>query len=59
MQKKGKEYFCFPAKKIGGLNVTITSQVLVYTPAERAEKLLFLLYPCLLCGCDQYTECKG
>jgi hypothetical protein len=25
----------------GGLNVTITSQVVVYAPAERIEKLLF------------------
>jgi hypothetical protein len=30
---------------------TITSQAVTYAPAERAEKLLlFLLYPCLLCG---------
>ncbi len=35
----------------GGLNVTITSHVVVYALAERAEKLLlFLLYICLLYG---------
>ncbi len=35
----------------GGLNVTLPSQVVVYSPARRAEKpLLFLLYPSLLCG---------
>ncbi len=35
----------------GRLNVTITSQIVVYSPARRAEKpLLFLLYPSLLCG---------
>jgi hypothetical protein len=52
-----KEYFCFHAYKssldtaTGGLNVNIISQVVVYTPAERAEKLLpFLLYPYLLFG---------
>jgi hypothetical protein len=39
----------------GGLNVTITSQVVVNAPTERAEKLiLFLLYPYLLCG-GSYT----
>jgi hypothetical protein len=37
----------------GGLNVNIISQVLVYSPAERAEKLLlFLLYSYLLFGRD-------
>jgi hypothetical protein len=36
----------------GGLNVTITSKVVVYTPDEKAEQLyLFLLYPFLfLCA---------
>jgi hypothetical protein len=39
--------------QVGGLNVTITSQVVVYAPAERAEKLLlFLLYPYLLCDAN-------
>jgi hypothetical protein len=46
----------FPCPKLdtatGGLNEAITSLAVVYSPAERAEKLfLFLLYPCLLCGC--------
>ncbi len=53
-----KRLFLFPCLKIllghssnSGLNVTITFQVVVYSPAERAEKLpLFLLYPSLLCG---------
>ncbi len=32
---------------------TITSKVVVYAPAERADTLLlFLLYPFLLCGCN-------
>jgi hypothetical protein len=39
------------------LNVTITSKVVVYAPAERAEKLLrFLLYPRFLCGCRQKVQ---
>jgi hypothetical protein len=34
-----------------GLNITITSQVVLYAQAERADTiLLFLLYPFLLCG---------
>jgi hypothetical protein len=37
-----------------GLNVTITSQVVVYASDEKAEKLLlFLLYPYLICGVDK------
>ncbi len=37
----------------GGINVIITRQVVVYAPAERAEKLLLSLhYPYLLCGCQ-------
>ena len=37
----------------GGLNVTITSKVAVYAPAERAETLLLSrLYPSLLSGFD-------
>ncbi len=45
--------FLLPCLKTatGGLIVTIKSQVVVYASAERAERLLlFLLYPCLLCG---------
>jgi hypothetical protein len=45
---------------MGGLNVTIRSQVAVYAPAERAEKLhLFLLYPFLLCGIEFRLKIQG
>jgi hypothetical protein len=43
---------------IGGLNVTITCKVVVYTPAERTDTVyctlhLFLFYPFLLCGLNR------
>jgi hypothetical protein len=39
----------------GGLNVTITSKVMVYAPAERADTLHpFLLYSFLLCGAHHH-----
>ncbi len=44
----------------GGLNVTITSQVVVYATAERAKKLhLFLIYPFLLCGLEFRLKIQG
>ncbi len=46
--KTKERVFLFPCQKAGVLNVTITSQVAVYTLAERAKKFKFLLYPCLL-----------
>jgi hypothetical protein len=52
---KEKSIFVFMPKNLAwtqqrhGLNVTITSKVVVYASAERAKKLL---YPFLLCGDD-------
>jgi hypothetical protein len=52
---KGKSIFVSMPKSLAwtqqhdGLNVTITSEVVVYASAERAKKLL---YPFLLCGDD-------
>ncbi len=57
---KKKSIFVFMPENLAwtqqhlGLNEAITSKVVVYKPAERAEKIyLFLLYPFLLCGIDQ------
>ncbi len=63
----GKSIFVSMPKKpcldtaTGGLNVTIKCQVVVYAPAERAEKLLlFLLNPCLLCDGEKLSNnCSG
>ncbi len=50
---KKKSIFVFMPENLAW-NEAITSKVVVYEPAERAEKIyLFLLYPFLLCGIDQ------
>ncbi len=48
-----EKYFCFLLGHSNSceLNGTITSKVVLYAPAERADTLLlFLLYTFLLCG---------